>query len=112
ASKGILRPGTPELRLKDMELDGVSQEVIYGILTMDRRVGDDYEALRVCYRVYSEWVSEFCAFAPGRFAAITPLSAANPEHAAEDLRYAASLGLRGVELKPSTAAFPFWDERW
>jgi predicted TIM-barrel fold metal-dependent hydrolase len=110
--KGIYRPADPDLRRKDMELDGIDAEVIYGILGLDDRYKDDHEALRFCYRTYAEWVTDFCKSKPNRFAAIAPLSAANTEELAEDVRYVAKLGLKGIELKPGMAVQNFWDESW
>jgi predicted TIM-barrel fold metal-dependent hydrolase len=101
----------PELRRKDADRDGVDAEVIYGIIGLDDSVRDP-EALRFCYQTYAEWVADFCKSLPNRFAAISPLTGDNPEHTAEDLRKAAALGLKGVELKPGTAPIPFWDEAW
>lgn len=110
--KGIFRPGTPELRAKDQELDGLSGEVIYGVLGLNGRLKEDPEALRACLRIYAEWVADFKNKVPGRFAPLTPLSGADPEWDAEDLRHAAKLGLGGIELRPETAVKPFWDKMW
>src|SRR6476659_6931537 len=49
AAKGLMRPTTVALRLKDQELDGVAGEVIYGILGLDRFLADDPEALQFCF---------------------------------------------------------------
>jgi predicted TIM-barrel fold metal-dependent hydrolase len=112
AEKGIFRPGTPDLRLKDQDLDGIVGEVIYGVLGLHNTVKDDPEAMRMCFRIYADWVADFAKNSPGRFAPLTPLIGSNPDDAAEDLRYAAKIGLKGVELRPSVAVEPFWDEIW
>jgi predicted TIM-barrel fold metal-dependent hydrolase len=110
--KGIFRPGTPELRAKDQELDGLSGEVIYGVLGLNGRLKDDPEALRACLRIYADWAADFKNKVPGRFAPLTPLSGADPEWDAEDLHHAAKLGLGGIELRPETAVKPFWNKIW
>lgn len=109
---GKMRPGVPELRVEDQEKDGLVGEVVYGILGADRLFNGDSEALRWGFRAYAEWAAEFCNAKPGRFAAISPLTPRDPEGAAEDLRFAAGLGIKGVELKPSEAIKPFWDACW
>jgi predicted TIM-barrel fold metal-dependent hydrolase len=112
AQRGIFRPGTPELRAKDQELDGISGEVIYGVLGLHNRFKEDPEALRVGFRIYAEWAADFMRKVPGRFAALTPITGTDPDHAAEDLRHAAKVGLKGVELRPTIAVKPFWDKIW
>lgn len=112
AQKGILRPGTPELRAKDQELDGLSGEVIYGVLGLQNRFKDDPEALRLAFRIYAEWVADFAKKVPGRFAVLTPIAANDPEEAAEDLRHAAKIGIKGIELRQNIAIKPFWSRIW
>ena len=41
AGKGLLRPGTPDLRIQDQDRDGVSGEVIYGVLGLAGFAGKD-----------------------------------------------------------------------
>jgi uncharacterized protein len=112
AAQGRLRPSTPDLRLKDQELDGIDAEVIYGILGLDRQLQYDEEALRACYRIYYEWVADFARTAPNRFAPIVPLACASAAHAVEDMHYVASLGLKGVEIRPGGNGKPFWHRSW
>ena len=38
-ARGLYRPTTPELRIKDQEMDGVDGEVIYPILGIGRKTG-------------------------------------------------------------------------
>src|ERR1700682_1984726 len=58
------RPAVAELRLADMDRDGVETQVIFGpifaISTEDPVLRD------ACYRVYNDWLLEFCAGAPAR----------------------------------------------
>ena len=56
------RPAVAELRLADMDRDGVQSQVIFGPIF---QISTDDPALRVaCYRVYNDWLMEFCAAAP------------------------------------------------
>ena len=109
--EGPPRPTTPELRLKDMEMDGVDAEVLYGILGVGMRF-DDPELTRYVYNVYYEWAAEFCNTNPGRWAALAPLASHDPQAAAADLRTAAKLGLKGADFAVSIAVKPLYQQEW
>jgi|SRR6266540_2761020 len=63
--KGIRRPTDPHLRIKDMERDGVQAEVIFGILGAATRL-DDHEAAAEMFRIYNDWLVDFCRHYPDR----------------------------------------------
>jgi predicted TIM-barrel fold metal-dependent hydrolase len=104
-------PTDVELRLRDQDMDGLSGEVLYGILAVDGSLKDDPDVLTFVYTVYQDWVAHFVGQAPDRFAAIVPLPG-NPEEAVAHVRRAAKLGIKGVELKPRIAIKPFWHDIW
>ena len=53
------RPAVAELRLQDMDRDGVETQVIFGPIF---QISTDDPVVRVaCYRVYNDWLMEFCA---------------------------------------------------
>ena len=106
-----LHPTTPHLRLRDMERDGVEAEVLYGLSGTHLQFQDP-ELLRFMYQVYYQWAADFCASHPGRWAALAPLVIHDPEAAAEDLRYAARLGLKGADLPLSNSAKPLYHRDW
>ena len=56
---GVYRPIDPELRLKDQDLDGVFANVIYG-LTFMSAVIEDREKVAACYKIYNDWIANFC----------------------------------------------------
>ena len=63
------RPGAwdPQARLADQDMDHVRAEVIYpGLFGLQFWTAPDVEYQRECWRVYNDWLSEFCAAAPGR----------------------------------------------
>src|SRR5438874_1264557 len=64
--KGVLRPSTPALRAKDMDRDGVQAEVIFGILGAATRL-NDHEAATEMFRIYNDWLVDFCKHDPTRF---------------------------------------------
>src|SRR5262249_20334204 len=109
--EGGPHPTTPELRLKDQDLDGIDAEVMYGILGIGMRLRDR-ELIQVVYQVYNEWAAGFCKSNPRRFVGLACIPNHDPEDAAKELRRAAKLGLRGADFAVSTAVVPIWHAAW
>jgi len=63
---GGSHPVTPELRLKDQEIDGVDAEVIYGIFAVHRMI-KDRELLKVIYQLYNDFAADLAKSNPRRF---------------------------------------------
>jgi predicted TIM-barrel fold metal-dependent hydrolase len=108
----------PELRLKDLELDGPQAEMIYGMTGAGIKIKDP-EVLTATYRIYNDWIADFCNTTPGRFYGLACISVHDPKEAASELRRAATLGpLRGVDLIASEVTHPiytrdgYWDPLW
>ena len=110
-ARGIMRPAIPELRVKDQERDGLSGEVLYGILGAAQRLADP-EVTRAVVHIYNGWIAAFCRAAPGRFAGIGCLAGGAPEEAAREIRNIAALGLAGAELGMSHDMLPLWHPDW
>jgi predicted TIM-barrel fold metal-dependent hydrolase len=108
---GDPHPTTPELRLKDQDIDGVAAEVMYGILGISRLL-QDRDLLRVVYALYNDWAADFCTTHPDRFAALACIPNDDPQAAATELRRAAKLGLKGADFAVSTAVKPIWHRDW
>jgi predicted TIM-barrel fold metal-dependent hydrolase len=108
------RPAVPELRLADMDRDGVRTQVMFGPIFS---ISTDDPVLRdACYRAYNDWLAEFCLAAPERLIGV-PMLPEYPDSALAELRrLAAKGGVRQVNLqianiKPqlNDAAWePFW----
>jgi hypothetical protein len=90
------RPAVAELRLADMDRDGVKAQVIFGPIF---QISTDDPALRVaCYQVYNDWLLEFCQTAPDRLIG-APMLPETPDAAYEELmRLAKKGGVRQVTL--------------
>lgn len=108
------RPAVAELRLADMDRDGVQAQVIFGPIF---QISTDDPVLRVaCYRVYNDWLLEFCQAAPDRLIGV-PMLPETPETAAEELRRLASKGgvrqvtLMIANIKPKLDD-PAWETLW
>jgi uncharacterized protein len=108
------RPANAELRLQDMDRDGVESQVIFGPIF---QISTDDPALRqACYRVYNDWLMDFCQAAPNRLIGV-PMLPETPETALAELqRMIARGGVRQVNLmiaqiKP-TLDDPTWEPLW
>ncbi len=107
---GVLRPTTTELRLADMDRDGVDATVMYGPIVP--LLIKDPELRRVAYRAYNEWLAEFCATAPERLlgAGLVPID--DPRDAAEEVRYLRKMGLRTGMMLAARVEVPLWEDVW
>ena len=109
---GIPRLTDPELRAKDQDLDGVQGEVLYGILGAAMRLKDDDAAIEVM-RIYNEWLADFCATKPERFAGIASIPSHDVAAACEEVRRVARAGvLRGIEVSNTHEMAPLFDPSW
>ena len=110
--RGIRRLTDPHLRVKDQDRDGVQAEVLYGVLGASSRLNDPEAAVEVM-RVYNEWLADFCAAQPGRFAGLASIPN-NPIDAAitEVERVAKRGGCAGLDIANSPDLKPLWDPYW
>jgi predicted TIM-barrel fold metal-dependent hydrolase len=104
------RPAVVELRLADMDRDGVQSQVIFGPIF---QISTDDPALRAaCYRVYNDWLMEFCQAAPERLIGV-PMLPENPQDATEELRRLAKKGgVRQVTLMIANINPKLDDRAW
>jgi len=109
--KGIRRPTDPHLRLKDMERDGVQAEVIFGILGAATRL-NDHEAAIEMFRIYNDWLADFCHYYPDRQLGLACLPYGDIDAAVKEVDRVARLGLRGMELSCSWDMEPMWHPVW
>ncbi|MBV1879042.1 MAG: amidohydrolase [Pseudomonadales bacterium] len=109
--QGISRIADPDLRIKDMERDGVDAEVIYGILGIAGRLGD-HEAANEMFRIYNDWLVNFCSHYPDRHIGLACLPYGDIDAAVAEVYRAAKMGLKGVELSCSWDMQPMWHTCW
>jgi len=104
------RPAVAELRLADMDRDGVRTQVIFGPIF---QISTDDPKLRVaCYRVYNDWLLDFCKAAPDRLLGV-PMLPETPEGATEELlRLAAKGGVKQVTLMIANINPKLDDRAW
>jgi uncharacterized protein len=109
--KGHRHPTDPVLRAKDMDRDGVQAEVIFGILGAATRLNDPVAANEM-FRIYNDWLVDFCKHDPARFIGLACLPYGDIDAAVKEVRRVAKLGLRGVELSCSWDMEPMWHPMW
>jgi predicted TIM-barrel fold metal-dependent hydrolase len=104
-----MRPSTPELRLADMDRDGVQASVIYGPLRLHLA---DPALQETCLKIYNDWGRAFCAHDPNRLAMLARLPTGSCEVALAELRRMASTGARGFEFSAIEVGMPLFTEAW
>jgi predicted TIM-barrel fold metal-dependent hydrolase len=94
----------PQARLADQTMDHLRAEVIYPGVGLFIGAAPDGEYIRECYRVYNEWLSEFCAAAPDRLLGVGLLPMRGPvTWAVEEAERAAKKGLRSLGIPTELA---------
>lgn len=101
----------PAQRLRDMDADGVTGDVLYTTLGFRMFWIRDAEFQRACFQVYNDWLAEFCSYAPQRFKGLALISLYDPKQAARDLAECAKKGLSGAVIWASPPDdLPFYSE--
>lgn len=107
----------PVERIKDQDLDGVEAEVLYPTLGMPLFALDDADLQRACFRVYNDWLAEFCAYNPKRLHGIALISLEDIQAGIKELERCANQGFKGAMIwgappadRPYSSRLydPFW----
>jgi predicted TIM-barrel fold metal-dependent hydrolase len=114
------RPGgwDPAARLQDQDVDGVEGEVLHTTLGFRLFWLQDAPLQRACFRVYNDWLSEFCSYSPHRLVGVALISIYDVDAAIAELRRAAEQGHRGamIGLSPPPTCPPYtskvYDPLW
>jgi predicted TIM-barrel fold metal-dependent hydrolase len=85
----------PNERLKEMATDGVSAEVLYPTLGLRLFGLDDAELQEACFRVYNDWLLDYCSVALDRLLGIACISAYNIDHAVAEMERCRKAGMVG-----------------
>jgi uncharacterized protein len=106
------RPTTPELRLADLDRDGLDAEIVYGCLMINDLIGD--AALRAwADRVYNDWAADFAKRSdPNRIFPLAIIPNNDPLVAAAEVQRSAGMGLRGGDLAFKRMTPPLYHHAW
>jgi predicted TIM-barrel fold metal-dependent hydrolase len=88
----------PVERIKDQEVDGVCAEVLYTSLGMPLFGLQDAELQHHYFKVYNDWLAEFCSHNPKRLIGIALIALNDIGQAVTELERCARLGLRGAMI--------------
>lgn len=106
-----------EARLSDMAIEGIDAEILYGMTSAGNRITDK-QVLAHTYRIYNEWVSNWCKEIPGKWFGLACIPVQDPNEGADELIRGSDLGLRGADIFVSSTVKPiymrdgFWDPIW
>ena len=92
-------------------MDEVDAEVIYGILGAATKLAD-HEAANEMFRIYNDWLTDFCSHYPERHIGLACLPYGDIEAARKEIYRVADTGLRGLELSCSWDMAPMYDPMW
>lgn len=111
ASRDFERPGgwDPAERLKDMETDGIAAAALYTTYGFFLFGSLKADLQRECFRVYNDWVSEFCAYKPDRLHGLGLVSLFDIDKAVKELERCRTLRLKGALIwsSPPDGALPY-----
>jgi len=88
----------PVERLKDQDIDGVHAEVLYGTLAMRLYRMEDGGLQRELFRIYNDWLAEYCGHAPKRLHGLGLISLWDVDAGVRELERCAALGLKGAMI--------------
>ena len=106
------RPTTPDLRIADLDRDGVKAEIVYGCLMINHMIADK-EMRGWADGVYNDWVADFAKRAdPNRVFPLAIVPNHDPIAAAAEVRRCAKMGLRGGDMAFKHSSVPLWHHDW
>ena len=86
----------PDERVKEMAADGVSGEVLYPTLAMNLFGLQDVALQEACFRVYNDWILEYCSASPDRLYGVCCIPTYDIDHGVAELERCWRAGLRGA----------------
>ena len=106
------RPTTPELRLADLDRDGVEKEIIYGCLMINDLIASG-EQRAWANSIYNTWAADFARRSdPNRVFPLAIIPNNDPKDAAAEVRRCAKMGLRGGDLAFKRMSLPIYHRDW
>jgi len=86
----------PHERVKEMAVDGVSGEVLYPSFAMNLFGLQDAALQEACFRVYNDWILEYCSVAPDRLYGVSCIPTYDINHGVAELERCRKAGLPGA----------------
>jgi predicted TIM-barrel fold metal-dependent hydrolase len=86
----------PQARIKEMERDGLSAEVLYPTLMLDLFALDDAGLQEACFRVYNDWLMDYCSVDTNRLVGVPAIPVYNIDAGIKELERCRKAGLKGA----------------
>jgi predicted TIM-barrel fold metal-dependent hydrolase len=107
----------PNARIKEMEVDGLSAEVLYPTLLLSLYALNDAGLQEACFRLYNDWLIEYCSVDHNRLVGIPAISVYDVGNAVKELERCRKAGLKGALIwQAPHPDLPFhsshYDEFW
>ena len=103
----------PDEHVKDMDADGVDAGILfpsYAFKLYNAVV--DTDLLTACFKVYNDWIGEFCNAHPNRLHGIAMLNVDDVEVGVRELERCAKLGFAGAMVPVYPAVYPHEGRRY
>ena len=84
----------PHERVKEMAVDGVSGEVLYPSFAMNLFGLQNAALQEACFRVYNDWILEYCSVAPDRLYGVSCIATYDIDHGVGELERCRKAGRR------------------
>jgi uncharacterized protein len=105
---GVLGGRDPLARVREMEEDGVSAEVLYPTLALRLFSLSDPKLQEACFKVYNDWITDYCAVSPERLVGLGCISVYDIKQALAEMERCKAAGLRGIMIwQTPDRALPF-----
>ena len=98
----------PDQHIRDMNIDGVSAEVLYPSQGLFYYKIPDPELLSAVFRGYNDWLTDFCKSDPDRLKGIAMINVDDVRDVVSELERSAKMGLIGAMI----TEFPPEDKRY
>src|ERR1700736_5627641 len=83
----------PGERVKEMAADGMSGEVLYPTLALNLFGLQDVALQEACFRVYNDWILEYCSASPDRLYGVSCIPTYDIDHGVAELERCRKAGL-------------------
>ena len=88
----------PAEHIKDMEIDGIDISIVYPTTSLTLYSVPDGELLTYMFKIYNDWVAEFCSAYPKVLKGIAMINVDEVEEAVSELQRCAKLGFVGAMI--------------
>ena len=85
----------PNSRIKEMETDGLTAEVLYPTYLLAHYAMDNAKLQEVSFRAYNDWLVDYCSVSPKRLVGLAAIAVYNVDEAVKELERCAKAGLKG-----------------